>query len=194
MRKFAVVLMVFVFMFSFGVQAKAFEDDFVSFENCISSNVPVWIGGLFNIGYERKITENLSAKVRAAYWALSGLFNQEGEIENFAMGYIGADVLFYPAGEALTGFAFGPKYDLWMGGFTALDMINNPTVGLQLHFVGAQVAHKWVFDSGFSMNIVLGGLANVAVSAQAGDEEYIGDPPLAGIFMPFFDFEIGYAF
>ena len=147
-----------------------------TYDNAVSVNVWPFLGAFFNIGYERKITDNFSARVRGFYWGL----NQEG----WGLFGYGADVFFHPQNKALEGWFLGPRFDSWMASYSK----DNQTATGALYFLGLQAGYRWVFEGGFEMGICLGGMKNFSASVTSPDANF-DLTRLSGV-IPSFDFEL----
>jgi hypothetical protein len=151
-----------------------------SADNIISANVWPYLGGFFNLGYERKILDILSVRIRGLYWSLFSTITNG--TSNF-MG-CGLDVYFYPQGKACRGWFLGPRLDMLY--------IGNSSGNLQIYTAGGQVGYKWVNDGGFEMALALGATANISNKVSTGyTDTEIG--VLKGA-LPTFDFDLGWAF
>jgi len=153
-----------------------------TYDNAVSVNVWPFLGAFFNIGYERKITDNFSARVRGFYWGL----NQEG----WGLFGYGADVFFHPQNKALEGWFLGPRFDSWMASYSK----DNQTATGALYLLGVQGGYRWLFEGGFEMGIALGGMKNFKYSITSPDANFDKDAPFSNVILPSFDFELGWAF
>ncbi|MCE5300570.1 MAG: hypothetical protein LLG37_06835 [Spirochaetia bacterium] len=151
-----------------------------SADNIISVNVWPMVGGFFNLGYERKIADIMSVRVRGLYWSLFNMFLAGNA--NFVG--TGVDMFFYPAGKACKEFFAGPRLDYFY--------IGNQDWNLQIMMAGGQIGYRWLFEGGFEIALILGAWCNVSNKASDGAEiTSIG--VLSGV-LPTFDFELGWAF
>jgi len=151
-------------------------------DNVISVNTYPYLAAFFNLGYERKIINNLSARVRGLYWGLSqGGWNFYG---------FGGDVFFYPQSMACKGWYFGPRFDAWLSTYSKEGLSATGA----LYFIGGQAGYRWLFDGGFAMALSLGAMKNIAASISSPDANFNEKPLFAEVMLPTFDFELGYAF
>ncbi|MBN2753690.1 MAG: DUF3575 domain-containing protein [Candidatus Goldbacteria bacterium] len=179
-KKAAAIVLILLMVFSTVCMAEKTEEQM--YDNVISVNVWPYLGAFFNLGYERKIIDNLSVRVRGFYWGM----NQAGW---GLMGY-GADIFFHPQNKALVGWFVGPRFDSWVASYSE----NGETANGALYFLGLQAGYRWVFEGGFEMGISLGGMKNFAASITSPDANFDVDPPFSGVILPSFDYELGWAF
>jgi hypothetical protein len=185
---FFVLALLIIVSTSIFAESKSHADDsienetVVSADNVISANVWPYLAAFFNLGYERKLMDGLSVRVRGEYWGLSQ--------NHWSLSGVGADVFFYPAGKALKGWYLGPRFDDCIFAYS-----DSGTSGNEMfYFVGGQAGYRWVYENGFEMALSLGALKNIAASVSLNGTDMPKEPPLKDIMLPTFDFDLGYAF
>jgi len=179
-KKVTVLFLAIILGFSTLCMAEKTEEQ--TYDNAISINVWPNYFSFFNLGYERKIIDNLSVRVRGLYWGL----NQDG----WGLYGYGADVFFHPQNKALEGWFMGPRFDSWVSYYSK----DNQTTTESLYFFGLQAGYRWVFEGGFEMGIALGGIKNFKYSVTSSDANFDKISPLRNVTLPSFDFELGWAF
>lgn len=181
--KKALILSVIVFALAFST-AMAADSGATKTEcdNVISANVWPYLGAFFNLGYERDLFANISVRVRGEYWGISS--------GGFNLGGYGVDLFYHPMGKGLDGWYFGPRFDQWILAYSG----DGTTGSGSLYWVGAQVGYRWIFDGGFEMAVSLGGQSNIAASITYNNSSANATPPFKGLFLPTFDYDLGYAF
>ncbi len=192
MKKVVAIVLVLALMFSVSAFAADVTDGGgqQSSDNVISANVISYFVGFFNIAYERKLMDYVSARVRAFNWALISA-TSEGAGNFWGLG---ADIYFYPQGEACQGWFVGPRFDtIWMD---VKDEVLGTEGSWNTIMLGGQAGYKFVFDGGFALGISLGGWTNIANSytVKAGGETLNDDAGVLSGFLPTFDVDLGFAF
>lgn len=174
-------LIVFALAFS-AVAATDAGDQKPVCDNVVSANVWPYLGAFFNLGYERNLIANISVRVRGEYWGISS--------GGFTLGGYGVDLFYHPMGKGLDGWYLGPRFDQWILSYSS----DGTTGSGSLDWVGAQAGYRWIFDGGFEMAVSLGAQSNIAASVTYNNSTANATPPFKGLFLPVFDYDLGYAF
>ena len=183
MKKVLIVLLAVFMLFGTAMAAEGKQQ---TADNIVSINVLPYFIGLFNAGYERKIMNMASIRVRGSYWPFASAVS-DGDWQVFTLG---GDIHFWLQGTACKGWFLGPKFDA----FISSTNIEGTNVGATSMMLGAHVGHHWVFEGGFAMSLSFGGWTNIASSVSSDDETIEVTPIFEGTFMPTVDFTVGYAF
>jgi hypothetical protein len=129
------------------------------YRNLFSVNVIPYIALFLNFSYEFSLADTIGIRLGAFTWSMVPQFSG-----------VFAQIHFYPQSRGLSGWMFG-------GGLGTLQANLLPSV---------QGGYRWIFDSGFSMDLMLGTIFIESLTRQAFGE--------AGSLWPSVEFSLGIAF
>jgi hypothetical protein len=161
-------------------------------QNFIYSNPLTLLGSQFMLGYERGLTPNFSVGLSGAYgWGGFGFSGSGMEITTYSAG---VKLNWYPQSRGLNAWYLGPDatYYSYNATWTFKNYDQSETVeklSFNYPVIGVHGGYRWVFDSGFAMDLWLG-VGNMFGSIQdfGGMSITFSGP------MPSFGFDLGFAF
>jgi len=145
-------------------------------QNIKLNPLPLIIGSI-NMSYEQAINDGFAIQVNPGYW--TGFEIDNDDFTGFQLGVEGR---FYISKDSVApdGIYAGPYVN-----YTNLSLDDEDVT---LFAVGGEFGHQWIYDSGFVLDLNIGG----GVTSVNSDDNEVEDD--VATFLPKFTFAIGYNF